>query len=225
MANLLQFLAAFVGGEELDHTFIPGIFVAGLGSGIQLPAETRAVADGADQQRRLLQEPVVGNQAKGSGFDVGRAVEGVHQEAEGSFIERDGHGIDCEVTAAQVLLDRSPVIHRLAWLRILHAMGADDIHPHRAGKTQVKVARELIFAPQLGVEFFQWFLELKGISVHRYFKFANGMATGEVANGVPGQKQDGAGVARHLSQLGEGVALIGREPVFQQVDIVGHALS
>ena len=34
-----------------------------------------------------------------------------------------------------------------------------------------------------------------------------------------------AGIAGGCAQLREGMALVGREPVFQQVDIVGHALS
>ena len=77
----------------------------------------------------------------------------------------------------------------------------------------------------LAAQFLQWFLELKGISMNRYFKFADRMAAGEIADGVSGQKKNGAGIARGSSQLRKGVALVGGKPVFQEVDVVGHALS
>ncbi len=100
-----------------------------------------------------------------------------------------------------------------------------DVDANGSRKTQVKAAGGLVFSPDLAAEFLQWFLELKGVSVDRNLKFANRMAAGEVADGVSGQKEDSAGIAGDSAQLRERVALVGRKPVFQQVDVVGHALS
>jgi hypothetical protein len=39
-------------------------------------------------------------------------------------------------------------------------------------------------------------------------KLSDGMATGEVADSIPGKKEDGPGVPRYRAQLSESVALI-----------------
>ena len=58
----------------------------------------------------------------------------------------------------------------------------------------------------------------------RYFKIANGMAAGQVADRVAGEKQNDSGLAGHLAQLAQGVLLIGRKPVLKKVDVVGHSV-
>ncbi len=57
-----------------------------------------------------------------------------------------------------------------------------------------------------------------------HFKIANGMAAGQVPDGVAGEKKDDSGLARHLAQLVEGMPLIGRQPVFKKVNVVGHSV-
>ena len=61
--------------------------------------------------------------------------------------------------------------------------------------------------------------------MHRNFKLADGVAAGEVAYRIPGKKENGSRHRVQLPQLRKGIALVGREPVFQQVNVVGHALS
>ncbi len=90
---------------------------------------------------------------------------------------------------------------RLAGLGILDAVGADDVDADGAGKTEVKAAGGFVLAPDFAAEFLQWFLELKGVSVDRDFELADGMAAGEVANGVSGKKKNGPGFARGGAQL------------------------
>ena len=45
-------------------------------------------------------------------------------------------------------------------------------------------------------QFLQWFLELKGVSVKGDLELADRMAAGQVADGVSGEKKNGAGLAR-----------------------------
>jgi hypothetical protein len=56
-----------------------------------------------------------------------------------------------------------------------------------------------MFAPNLAAEFLDCLLQLKGISMNRYFKVANGMAAGQIANGVACEKQDRARFAGNLA--------------------------
>ena len=86
----------------------------------------------------------------------------------------------------------------LARLGVFDAVGADDVDADGSRKTQVKTARGLVFSPHLSAEFLQWFLELKGVSMDRNLKLANGMAAGEVADGVSGQEED---ECRHRGRL------------------------
>jgi hypothetical protein len=59
----------------------------------------------------------------------------------------------------------------------------------------------------------------------RYLQLADGMAAGQVADGVSNEEKNGPSTARGGSQLRKGMALIWRKPVLQEVDIVGHALT
>jgi hypothetical protein len=104
-------------------------------------------------------------------------------------------------------------------------MGADDIDPDGAREAEIEAARGLIFAPELASKLLQWFLELKGVSMDRDFELANRVAAGEVANGVSGEEKDDTGLACHVAQLRERVALVSGKPILQEVDVVGHAFS
>ena len=44
--------------------------------------------------------------------------------------------------------------------------------------------------------------------MHRHFKIANGMAAGQVAHRVPGEKQDGADLECYLAQVAQGALLV-----------------
>src|ERR1035438_5803724 len=100
--------------------------------------------------------------------------------------------------------------YRLPRLRILDPVGADHIHADGARKTEVKTPRDFVFAPYGPAKFLNYFLELKGISVNCNFKLSDGVAAGEVADRVSGQKKDHSGFASCLAQLTQGVLLVGR---------------
>ena len=78
------------------------------------------------------------------------------------------------------------MIDGLAGLGILDAVGADQIHPYRAGKTQVKSAGNFVLAPHGSAKVLDCFLELERISMHGHFQRADGMAAGQVAHRVAG---------------------------------------
>ena len=105
--------------REFDDILCLGILIAGLGARIKVPAETGNIARGANQKCGLFKKAVVRNQAQGARFNVGRSVERIHQQAERALVERDGHGVDGKVAAAQILLNGSGVEDGLARLGIL----------------------------------------------------------------------------------------------------------
>ena len=63
MANLLQLLAARRGREEFDDSFVPGVLVANLSLGVELPSQPGTVPGGANQQRWVLKKSIVRDQA------------------------------------------------------------------------------------------------------------------------------------------------------------------
>src|SRR5215472_1267513 len=56
------------------------------------------------------------------------------------------------------------------------------------------------------------------------FDVADGMTAGKVPDGIPGKEQDHFRLAGSFAEVPEGTLLIGREPIFQKVDVVRHSL-
>ena len=77
-------------------------------------------------------------------------------------------------------------------------MGTNHVHADGAGETQVEAAGMLVLTPHLGARFLNDFLELKGVSMDGNFKFPDGMATGQIADGIAGQKQNHSRIARSI---------------------------
>jgi hypothetical protein len=103
-------------------------------------------------------------------------------------------------------------------------VGADYIRTDSSRKTQVQAPGRFVFSPNDAAEFLDYFLELKGISMHRYFKFPHSMAAGQVTNGIAGQEKDHSGFMSRFAQLAQRVLLVRRQPVFQKIDVVGHCV-
>jgi hypothetical protein len=61
--------------------------------------------------------------------------------------------------------------------------------------------------------------------MNRDFKVADGMAAGEIADGIAGEKEEHAGFDGSFTKQAQSVTLVGRKPVFQKVDVVGHSMS
>ena len=103
-------------------------------------------------------------------------------------------------------------------------MGADEIYANGSRKAQVKAARGFVFAPGFAAQFCNRFLEFQRISMDRNLQIADGVTTGQVADGVAGQEEDRSGFTGCLAQLTQCVLLVGREPLFQEIDVVGHSV-
>jgi hypothetical protein len=101
-------------------------------------------------------------------------------------------------------------------------MGADNVDADGPREAQEKGLRRGILAPNLTSDLLDYFLELEGISMNGYFKFADSVATGEVADGVPGQEKDHFRFAGGLPQQPQSISLVWGKPVFQKVNVVGH---
>ena len=98
-------------GEVAD---VPrGDALAGERDGVLVHAEPVPVlvADRPEDSRRVVDERAVVQDADPPGLEVGAALERVDELAEVLALERDGHRVDREVAAVEVLLDR-PRRHR-----------------------------------------------------------------------------------------------------------------
>src|ERR1035438_10380089 len=60
--------------------------------------------------------------------------------------------------------------------------------------------------------------------MNRHFKFAHSMAAGQIAYRIPGQEQDHSSFSRCRAQLAKSVLLVGRQPVFQKINVVWHSV-
>jgi hypothetical protein len=69
---------------------------------------------------------------------------------------------------------------------------------------------------------FQLLPQVKGISLNRHIKIADGMATGEVANRPSGEKTGHALGTGSIADQSEGIALRRRQAALQQINVVGH---
>ena len=167
MANLLQLLAACLGGEKFDDSLVLGVLVSNLGLGVQFPPQPGTIPGGANQQRGVLKKSIIRDQAQRPGLNIGCPVQGVHQQSIGSFVQRDRHGVDGKVPATQVVMDGSLMKDRFARLGKFVPVGADYVYANGSRKTYVKGAGGIVFAPRLATKFSNYFLEFKRISMHR----------------------------------------------------------
>ena len=93
-----------------------GDALAGEPGGVLVHAEAVAVlvADRAEDARRVVDERAVVEDADAAGLEVGAAAERVDELADCVALERDGHRVDREVAAVEVLVDRAGLDARAA---------------------------------------------------------------------------------------------------------------
>ena len=106
VGQLLNFVAHGFVGDVLDVIVFLGGLKAGLGAFLERPVKARRKAAGPDQPRGIFDKSVVMQDAENLGFNISSAVERVHQQAARARIQRQGHGIDGEIPAAQVFDER-----------------------------------------------------------------------------------------------------------------------
>ena len=146
-----------------DDAFHFGVFVAGLSAGIHIPAETDLVAGGPDHESGFFKESVIRDQAEGTGFDIGGAVERIHEEPERAFIEGDGHRIYGKVAAAQGHPGSCLVVNAFAGLWVFDAVSANQIDADRTRKTKEKAVEIRVFPQIVAPAFSNGFLSLRAL--------------------------------------------------------------
>ena len=166
VGDLLELVAAGEGRNLLHQAFGFGVLIASFGALIHFPAGAGGEADGAQHAGGVFDEAVVAGEAQMAGLNVGKAVEGIEQQAPGALVEGDGHGVGGKVAAAQVFEDGRPVVDGLAGLGIFLAAGAGDFDADAAGEPEEEGAGGLVIAPEGAASFLQRFLELESISLN-----------------------------------------------------------
>ena len=166
--------------------FLRGV-VARLGTFFQRVMETGRKPGSADQANRIFEERIVVQNAQDLGFDVGDSVEGIEQQSPRAGIERQRHGVDGEVAAAQVLVDGGRrdgrrLARLVVDLRARHVQLGPDIARHQ----QVKNAQVLVHPLYADASFFQLFLELERIALDAEVDVADGKASDQIADGAAG---------------------------------------
>src|SRR5215472_13647530 len=115
----------------IDVLPLLGRVVAGLRAFLERPMKAGGEAGSPNEPRRILEERVVVQNANELGFNVGDAIERIEQEPTRSLVEREGHRVDGEVAAAQVLMNGGRHHYRRL-ARFFEALRARHAH-FRAG--------------------------------------------------------------------------------------------
>ena len=114
------------------------------------------------------------------------------------------------------------MVNRLARLGITDRVRADQIHPDGSGKAQVKTLRSSCSPQTFPPSFSIVFLSLRAFPWTAISSSRTAWPLVRSRTASPGQKQDRSGLAGCLAQLAQRMPLIGRQPVFQKVNVVGH---
>jgi hypothetical protein len=60
--------------------------------------------------------------------------------------------------------------------------------------------------------------------MHRNLELAHRVAAGQIAYGVAGKEEDQSSFTGGIAHLVQSVLLVGRQPVFQEIDVIGHSV-
>src|SRR5579859_1241723 len=160
------------------------------------------------------------------GFNVGDTIEGIEKQATGSFIERERHGVDGEVAAAQVLVNGGGGDDGgLAGFLELLGTGHADFGAGVTGERDEDSASVFVDGGDAGAGLFEIFLQLEGIALDGEIEIADGKAADDVADGAAGEvKIQARGAGYVLHQVGT-LHLIRGQPEFHRVNVISHSLS
>jgi hypothetical protein len=101
-----------VPGDRGERSAARRLAGALLGVGVEGEAEPRLVAHAAQESGGIVEEAHLVEDAQKPRLQVAATAEGVVQVAEVLAREPDGHGVDGEVAAAQVVHERGRLHHR-----------------------------------------------------------------------------------------------------------------
>ena len=224
VGQLGNFIAHRFVGDVLDVIVFFGGIKAGLGAFLQRPVKARGEAGGPDQPGGIFDKSVVMQNAEKLGFDISSAVERVHQQAARTRIQRQGHGIDGEIPAAQVFDEGGGRNYRrlAGFLVVLEARHA-DFGPNVAGQAQIQRLYVVIGAGNLHPGLLQVLLQFEGIALDREIEVADGKTADDVADRASGQVNVHTGGARDVLYQGDAALLVRRQPDFHGVNVISHA--
>ena len=138
----------------------------------------------ADQPRRIFDEGVVVQNANQLSFNVGHAVERVHQQPTRTFIQRKRHGVDSQITAAQIFNNgcRSNNRRLAGFLIALNPRHA-DFRADVPWQGQIKRLGVVIGSDDPRPCLFQVLLKFYGISLNGEVEVADIKSADDVADG------------------------------------------
>ena len=159
-------------------------------------------------------------------LDIGHAVEGIEEQAAGAFVERERHGVDGEVAAAQIFVDGGGRDDG-GLARLLEALGARhaDFGAGVAGQRDEEGAVVLFEGGDLGAGFFQFFLQFERIALDGEIEVADAEAADDVADRAAGEVKIHARGAGDVLDQADALELVRRQPDFHRVNVVSHSLS
>ncbi len=152
-------------------------------------------------------------------------LNGIHQQTARPWIQRKRHGVDSEVAPPQVFDDRARRDDwRLPRLFVALGSGCADLGAHVALQYEVKSLQIVVCRCDHCACVFELFLQLEGIALNREVKVANGKPADDVANRTAGQVNVHARVAGNILHQRDPALLVGSQPDFHGVNVIGHAL-
>src|ERR1035437_8374749 len=160
------------------------------------------------------------------GLDIGHAVEGIEEEAAGSVVQRERHGVDGEVAAAQVIVDSGGRDYgRLA--RLFKALGARhaDFGAGVARQRNENRPHVRFDRGNFRAGFFQIFLQLESIALDGEVQIADGESADHVTDGAAREVKIHAGGAGYVLHQPDALELVRGQPDFHRVNVVSHSLS
>ena len=160
------------------------------------------------------------------GFDVGDAVERIEEKSAGSFIERERHGVDGEVAAAQIFVNgcRHDDGRLAGFLKALGARHA-DFSAGIAGKGEEDRADVFFDGGDFRAGLFEIFLQLERIALNGEIQVADGEAADDVADGAAGKVKIHARGAGYVLHEADAFELVRRQPDFHRVNVISHSFS
>src|SRR5579859_1127371 len=164
--------------------------------------------------------------ADGLGFEIGDAIERIEKKSARSLVQRERHGVDGEIAAAQVFVNgRRHDDGRLAGF--FEALGARhaDFGTGVAGQREEDGANVFFDGGDFSAGFFEIFLQLEGIALDGEVEVADAESADDVANGAARQVKIHARGAGYVLHEADALELVRRQPDFHRVNVISHSLS
>ena len=161
--------------------------------------------------------------AKHFSLDVRDAVERVQQQSAGTGIQRQRHGVDGEVAAAQVFVDGGG--SNAGWLaRLVVALGASHVQlgANVARHQQVERAQLLVGALHRNARLLQFLFELERVALDAEIDVTDGKAGDQVADAAAGEVEIQARALGNFLYQVHATLLVRGEPGFHAINVVCH---